>query len=232
MEQGGGSQSPGGIPISSRIVVPSGASFDPVRRALAAIDAVHGDGDLPRLPVVRTRGTMEVGAYEWSDRTGAPLRLRFSGIGDHPELTVVHEIGHLLDHQALGQPGTFASERGGAQSVMEAIRLSAASRTLVLLRRRRIVILEERGRRVVEPVKQSLVAYYMQPREQFARAYAQYVSRLARADDLTEQLLELRRSRAGSMYHLQWTDADFEPISMAFDKLFRRRRWVISRLSF
>jgi hypothetical protein len=77
---------------------------------LEAIDAVHGDGMLPLLPVIRTRGRVQVGAYEWISHTGEALRLSFSVTNDHPELSVVHEIGHFLDHQALGRPGAFASE--------------------------------------------------------------------------------------------------------------------------
>jgi hypothetical protein len=76
--QSNGPRSPGGIPISSRLIVPDGAAFDPVRRALAAIDAVHGDGVLPLLPVIRTRGRVQVGAYEWNSHTGESLRLSFS----------------------------------------------------------------------------------------------------------------------------------------------------------
>jgi hypothetical protein len=164
--------------------VPDGAAFDPVRRALAAIDAVHGDGDLPLLPVARTRATTEAGTYEWSDRTGEPLRLRFSTLGEHPELTVVHEIGHFLDHQALGRPGTFASESDALTAVIRAIDRSAASEALRSLLNRRHVLVRERVRSTRVLVKRSFVEYFLSPHEQFARAYAQFIAVMSRSPDL------------------------------------------------
>src|SRR5438034_160472 len=101
---------PFGVPISQSIRVPTGDLFAPVRLALSIIDDVHGDGSLPTLPVRRTRGHVEVGSYEWDDRTGSPSRLSFSAASSHPHLTVIHEIGHFLDHQGMGFPGAFASE--------------------------------------------------------------------------------------------------------------------------
>jgi hypothetical protein len=226
MEQSNGPRSPGGIPISSRIVVPEGPSFDPVRRALAAIDAVHGDGNLPILPVVRTRATTEAGAYEWSGRSGTPLRLRLSSRGDHPELTAVHEIGHFLDHHGFGRLGGFASESGRIAAVMEEIRRSAPIQWLVALRRRRSVLIEDGRRRVAQPVDQDTVKYYLLPREQFARAYAQYVAQVSQSPVLSAQLLALRRTDTSAVYHSQWEDGEFEPIKLALDRLFWRRRWV------
>src|SRR5262245_6534310 len=109
---------PLGTAISRSVQVPAGRAFDPVRRALEAIDSVHGDGVLPLLPVIRTRGRVQVGAYEWNEYTGEVLRLSFSSAGTHPELSVIHEIGHFLDRQALGQAGTYASEAGRCVAVM------------------------------------------------------------------------------------------------------------------
>lgn len=229
MEQSNGPQSPGGTPIGSRLIVPAGAAFDPVRRALAAIDAVHGDGNLPQLPVVRTRAASEAGSYDWSDRTGEPLRLHFSGLGEHPELTVVHEIGHFLDHRALGRPGNFASETGDISALMQTIGLSAASDALRALRGRRRDLVWERGRRRVVVVKQSLVEYYLSPREQFARAYAQFIAVSSQATELLVQLEAVQQSRLSAMYHVQWNDGDFRPIRQQFDRLLRRLRWMTSQ---
>ena len=64
MEQSDGPRSPGGISISSRLIVPAGAAFEPERRALAAIDAVHGDGDLPRCRVRLPSCSRHYGQYD------------------------------------------------------------------------------------------------------------------------------------------------------------------------
>ena len=154
-------RTPLGIPISRSVQIPAGRAFDPVRIALEAIDSVHGDGMLPSLPVIRTRGRIQVGAYEWNSRTGEALRLSFSVTSDHPELSVVHEIGHFLDHQAFGRPGIFASDAADVFPVMHAIEQSAASDALRSLRGRRRSLIWERGRRIEVQVQPSLVEYLL-----------------------------------------------------------------------
>jgi hypothetical protein len=222
------SRSPLGIPISRSTQIPSGRAFDPVRRALEAIDSVHGDGALPLLPVIRTRGQVRVGAYEWNEYTGEARRLSFSSLGEHPELSVVHEIGHFLDHQVLGRPGTYASETGGCVDVMEAIGQSAAVRSLVRLRGRRVVLLQVRHRRESVPVNQRLVAYLLTPREQLARAYAQYIALVSGSSDLRAQLQSTRQMQLSAVYHSQWDDDDFESIRSEFERLLRSKRWMTS----
>ena len=218
-----------GVPVSRSVQIPSGPAFDPVRRALAAIDAVHGDGMLPRLPVVLTRAATEAGAYEWNDRTGEALRLRLSSLGGHPEFTVVHEIGHFLDHQALGRPGTYASETGGCAGVMAAIDRSAAIEALRALRGRQFRLVQERRRRIAVRVRQSFVEYHLLPRERFARAYAQFIAVSSHDSELLKQRDAVRLSESGAVYHVHWDDEDFRPIHEQFDRLFRRLRWMISQ---
>ena len=132
-------QAPSGIPISRSIQVPPGRAFDPVRRALEAIDAVHGDGVLPLLPVIRTRGRVQVGAYEWNSHTGEALRLSFSVASDHPELSVIHEVGHFLDHRGFGRRGELGSAIGATPDLLRAIEATEAFATLSALRFRRRV---------------------------------------------------------------------------------------------
>jgi hypothetical protein len=228
VEQSNGPRSPGGIPISSRLIVPAGAAFDPVRRALAAIDAVHGDGDLPLLPVVLTRAIVEAGAYQWDDRSREPLRLRLSSFSDHPELTIVHEIGHFLDHQALGRPGFFASESGALGSVMRTINETEAVKRLHSLRTRRRVIVNERGRREAEVIRQSHVTYLLQSKELFARAYAQFVTAESRDPVLRDQLDYLRSLRRTKVYHDIWEEEDFAAVASELRRVLGRRRWMRS----
>jgi hypothetical protein len=206
-------------------VVPASSSFAPVRRALAAIDSVHGDGDLPQLPVVRTRAATEAGAYQWNDRTGEALRLRFSGLGGHPELTIVHEVGHFLDHQTFGRPGAYASETGALARLMRVIDRTETLHRLRSLRTRRQAIVDERGRREIEPIRQQRVAYLLEPREIFARAYSQFIAWESGDAVLAAQLEFLRSTRRVRVYHDFWTDADFAAVVHELRQLLGRRRW-------
>lgn len=78
-------------------------------------------------------------------------------------------------------------------------------------------------------VKQNLVEYYLSPREQFARAYAQFIAVSSQTTELLVQLEAVQQSRLGAMYHVQWNDGDFRPIQQQFDRLLRRLRWMTSQ---
>lgn len=218
-----------GIPISRSVQIPAGRAFDPVRHALEAIDAVHGDGVLPPLPVIRTRGRVQVGAYVWNSHTGEALRLSFSATNDHAELSVIHEIGHFLDHQALGRPGIFASESGALGSLMQVISATDAATRLRSLRSRRRFLFEERGRRLAETINHSRVEYLLQPRELFARAYAQFIAEESRNPVLMRQLEAVRSTRQSRVYHDLWADDDFSSVGTELRSLIGRRRWMTSR---
>ncbi len=73
-------------------------------------DRVHGVSDnAPSIPLRQTSGARTLGVYRhnWN---GTPADIGASRNGDHPELTLAHEIGHYLDHQLLDHPGRYASQ--------------------------------------------------------------------------------------------------------------------------
>ena len=74
-----------------------------VTHAIGAIEMVHGDGNLPTIPVRRNESILPGGVY---NRDAVELR-----DWDWLEVIAVHEIGHFLDDEGL--PG------GRHQSVMD-----------------------------------------------------------------------------------------------------------------
>ena len=218
-----------GSQVSTRIVIPSPQEYDAVRRALATVDAVHGDGLLRTVPVRRNRARSEAASYEWSDRTGEPLRLTFSALAPRPELSIIHEIGHCLDHAALGDGPHLGSETKSIQVVMEEIFVSVAYQRLAELASRKQVRLGLPGRirSQVILVNAATVQYLREPRELFARAYAQLIATASQNDVLLAQLGQVRADPVlGGLYHSQWDEQDFVPIMRAFEQDFRSRRWI------
>lgn len=215
---------PLGIPISDRLEVPAGASFDFARTALAAIDAVHGDGDLPTVPV--RLGQVRIGAFVVG-RDGS-LRIDAMSLGSRRTLSFAHEIGHLLDHQTLGIAGQYASESGRMRPLMGAIAQSTAIQELEALQGKRAVAVRDVQRaRLNYTVSQREVAYHLEPKERFARAYAQYIATRSGDPDMLANLAAKRRDTIAQLvYHEQWDDNDFAAISAQFDALFRRRGWM------
>jgi hypothetical protein len=219
---------PRGRSIGSCLLVPAGRQFDPVRAAVAAIDSVHGDGTLPQLVVRTNASTVEAASYGWDDRSGRPLSLSVSRRAPRPQLAVVHEVGHFLDHQVFGDRRRFGSESDRVPDLMQAIGDTMAVRRLRELRsRRQVLIRTHPHRRERFTLDQALISYLLEPREIFARAYAQYVA--VRSGDLRllTQLQEVQRDLfVGMVYHQQWDQEDFLPVRGAFDRMLRWRRWI------
>lgn len=141
--------------------------------AVAAIDQVHGDGTLPQVPVKLVGGGKQQGAFK------TDLRITVTKAGRALGLSLLHEIGHLLDYQAIDQKGVFASEAGSPvlgpwQASVEA---TEYHRWLNTLRGKTRVLVEIRpGKREYKTLVPAFVdGYLLRWRELFARSYAQCI---------------------------------------------------------
>jgi hypothetical protein len=83
-------------------------------RTLAAADALHGlRTDLGTVPVRLTATTRQSGCYRM--REGDPIDLRISRRPERLALSLLHELGHLVDHQLGHELGpSWASGRHDA----------------------------------------------------------------------------------------------------------------------
>jgi len=188
---------------------------------------VHGDGPLPDIEIVSSTG--DSGDYVYSGRDNRALRIELMPLGGpHPHLTLVHEIGHFLDHQTLGTKNTFASVNGEIPNVMGAIAQSASIRGLMRRQGRKVANIDVwPGRRQRESIDPGNVAYLLAPQEQFSRAYTQFI--VVRSGDTT-MLQQLNRIRSNplrqGLYYEYWSDEDFAAIAEALDALFRGKGWI------
>lgn len=81
-----------------------------VRRALASIDAVHTIGPTSAIPVRAVVREVEFGGrYFYNRNSGRPTGIELNSATAVPESTLLHEVGHFIDHRTLGVPGRFAS---------------------------------------------------------------------------------------------------------------------------
>jgi hypothetical protein len=190
-----------------------------VRGAIAAVDRVHGDGDLPPLPVEWGRlGPGVEAIYDvvrFGDQIEVPQRIVVSTRARRPGLAVLFEIGHLLDHQTLGDRGTFASAHHESLSDW---RLAAfATRAVAELRRLRDT------RQPASLAKH--LAYALQTDELWERSYAQYIVLQGGDVELRAEVDERRRQMGSFFIPYLWDDDDFDPIAQAIDSIFGRLGW-------
>lgn len=183
-----------------------------VHSALAQIDKVHDDGRLPLLPVVRSQSNEYNGAFIHY-RGGKPKQIAISRNGDHKEFTAVHELGHFIDHSGIGRAGTFASENQPElmQGWVESVVNTRAIRSIVKLRSKA---------KTHEAI--SYYDYLLQPREIWARSYAQYIAKKSGDPILMDQLQTLKELP----YPMQWSDDDFDGVSGEIDTLFKELKWL------
>jgi hypothetical protein len=223
---GGSRGRPAGIPVSRAIDILPGVANDDLREAVAAISRVHGDGDLPPIPMsMRTRivdgeGRPVDGLFSFDVLSDGPPTARSIQIrraASHRPLVAVHEIGHFLDLHGLPGFG-FASADDRVAMLDNWRRAVVRSRALGRLRE-----LAASG----DSVLRDRAGRLLQADELWARSYAQYVA--TRSDHTSVRAgLDAMRSRESDDVYLpqQWDDDDFAEIDAAIEELFRGLRWI------
>lgn len=204
----------------------AGPAREQAERALAAIDRVHGFGDMPpsRVPLDEHCPPHANGVLRTSPR-GKPEGLALAREAYDRELTLAHEFGHFVEHGAIpATDGKAGDDRDwGADRLLGPFWAAAqASRGLAYLRD----LPDSPRAAALDPVVRALLgvdatAYHLRPEEVWARAYAQWVA--LRSGDAA--MLEQVRGRRAGLLKTQWDDDDFGPIARAIDRLFEALGW-------
>ena len=186
----------------------SGLAKNAANIVLPEIDKLHGIDNLPSLPLKTSTSDRFQGAYSYYPNTGEAVDIKVSTASVNPALTLAHEIGHFIDHQALSVKGKYASTSSPLmQPWRDAIAASEATKTL-------------------KEVPGKLSAYYLSAHEQWARSYAQWVAIRSSNDIMLEQLKRITLANDAAYKASQWLDSDFEAIGQAIDELFKTKGWL------
>ena len=193
-------------PVSDAFNFPDEPEYAPIRRALAAIDAAHDDGDLPPLPIEVARDLKKGNDGEyWGDDTHA-FKIRIAALSKIKEFSLACEVGHFLDHQALapGQGYATLDPQGPMLDVLLSIQLSKSAQG-------------------IQSYAHDAKAYdYLNDEtEWWSRAYAQWVALRSGSAILKKQADYVIENEVG-----YWEWDDFKPISEAIDLLFRQKGWL------
>lgn len=216
---------PVGTPVSSALTPRDYKQV--TRHVLSVIDSIHGDGQLPGIPVVRSTSQQFLGAYEYYIN-GRPGDIKLSSHGTAREMTLAHEIGHFIDHQAV-QRGQWASETHAAFMAWVG---AVQSTTAVKLLREMLAgpgIINDGQHQYT--VNRKYLRYLLDTREVWARSYAQYIATKSRDPAMIAQLRDMQQriSTAPIKYQHQWSDDDFEPVLKSMDELFVKLGWMRER---
>jgi hypothetical protein len=218
---------PGGNSIKAQLTNIDKKIQNSVNEALAAIDQVHGDGTLKNIPFEQVSGEKYEAALMRDPKTLHPKSIKVSDQAKGPAISVVHEMGHYLDSYAIGRKGIFTSEEIG--SVFDGF-LRAANDTDAIkeLRRRNIegTFMKGGEQRTLSPKGFEHTEYLLEPKEIWARAYAQYIATRSGSTILKQDLEKslLRSKDSGIPY--QWDEKDFVLMGKEMDKLMIKLKWI------
>jgi SPP1 gp7 family putative phage head morphogenesis protein len=220
---------PAGTPVGSALRIPPKSKNRAMyEHVVGVIDATHGDGQLPSTAIhTRKLSPGTFGTYFTRTKNGGP-RIDITNesrlVGRDLDLTLVHEIGHFLDHMGVSSTTMMASRDDVATAVWrEAAGQSRAIRRLVEQWEKPYDHGVELGGMVSYP-NRGYLEYLLSPEEVWARSYAQYIA--VRSGD-SRLLASIAAERTDPLYGArQWAAADFEPIAAAFDTLFERIGWL------
>lgn len=201
---------------------------------IQSIESVHQVPLAPILvPVSREYITDGNGAYY--DAPNEPLRIVVIPTAICPELTLVHELGHLLDHQLLETPGSYASENSPLLEnwkrrieTSEAFQTLNATSTFIEQGESEVVVELPDGKFYTFEFNElniRMVQYLLNPCELFARSYAQYIALRSQHNVLRYGLNVQQTALSRAVIPRQWENEDFEPIAEAFDALFHQQGW-------
>ncbi|ARU40200.1 hypothetical protein CCB80_03220 [Armatimonadetes bacterium Uphvl-Ar1] len=228
-------------PVSAAIKYRKSAVKERIQSGVAIVDQVHSDGLLPKVVAGRfvdPNGLTAEGWYftsvqsnEYYGRTVGFLNLKPTAA--FPELTVVHEIGHILEIEILGA-GTIVNRLSKPHwnDVGEALVMTAQVGGLLNAR-------NQVGDRLRQAVSDGDLAfgaqlaewlerldYLLMPEEIWARAYAQFVTKRSGSDILGKQLAQRMRIEFERNLPTHWEDDDFGPVYQAIVKAMIAEGWI------
>jgi hypothetical protein len=201
------------VSVAIEVKVSDSALREEVNRALRAVDLVHDDGLLPKIPL-QSNSSLKATLACYHFKGFRPIDIEINPRARGTAFNVLEEIAHFLDHQALGTDGAgFASvDHPELERWRTATSKSAPVKALLKTAKNAKGFLRKR-------LQEACTV-----REIFARSYSQYIASKGGDPVLFEALNAERKSLLGDILH--WSDAEFEPILKAFDQLFAEMNWI------
>lgn len=223
---------PGSQKISTQFSKISTSIKTPVNEALAAIDRVHGDGVLDDIPFKKSASTNHNATFQ-SDTLGRARQITLTGMGmkKAPEVSIAHEMGHYLDLYSVGRKGSWNSLQKDSpiSRIVDVARESDAMKKIQQLIDDGFH--EMGGKKIVHSPKiKSHLSYLNNPKEIWARAYAQFIAEKGGSEKMLaglESIIKKDIEREWLWY--QWQTEDFKSISEAIEKMMIDEGWIVNQ---
>lgn len=188
-----------------------------LQRVLEVIDEIHLPKSLKPVSVVMNPFVQ--GAVFVAYTATGPYTIELNPNGSHPELSLLHEVGHYLEWQAI--PKAAVGQRDFTAysfftSWLTAVRASQNVNRLIGLRD---------GSPAESEIHQA-ANYLLDEQELWTRSYSQYLALKTQMPALRQQLSAENKVFTGNIQiKPYWVWGDFFVIEAAMDELFQALSW-------
>ncbi len=222
-----GQTTPSGKNIRSQFTRIDKKIADKVDNALIAIDSVHGDGMLNDIPFKPSKSKEFAAAF--ASIGGRPLEILLSN-SSHPELSIIHEMGHYFDLHAIGGERTWASLSSDLPmaKVIEAAQQSDAIKNIQSILDNGYMTFDDKDYALDDRLRKHL-RYLNSPKEIWARSYAQYIANNANNAKLTKYLDNIISNEEPLGFRSQWLKEDFNNIESSITEMMLKLGWMTNR---
>ncbi len=202
--------------VSKAVRLPGHPLSRRLGRFLKTVDAVHTATNLKQVAVEMNPFVMGA-RFDAYTATG-PYTILLNPTGSHVELSLIHEIGHFLEWQAIPKSGFGQRSFKGDllfAAWLQAIRESQNVNRLLDLRD------------AEESSVQKTVNYLLDEQELWARSYSQYIAVRIPSPALLQQIAAENKVITGKMQlKPYWDPADFHAVQSEIDKIIQTLGWL------
>ncbi len=206
------------LTVAKAVRLPHHPLSDQLRKVLKAVDALHSPKNLKPLTVIMNR--MVPGAVFDAYTGSGPYSIYLNPAGTHPELSLLHEVRHYLEWQAIPKSGHGPRNFQDEPLFWDWLDAVFVSQNVLRLKNLR----DEQSE---ESLAYQAILYLLTPEELSARAYSQYIALQTHLPALGQQISAENKAVAGTIiYGPYWSEADFLPIEAAMYSLFAGLGWL------
>ncbi len=205
------------LKVEKAVCLPKHSLSDRLGKVLKAIDTVQFPKNLKIMHVVMD-SQVQGGEFIFYANRG-PYEIRINPNGSHPELSLLHEVGHYLEWQSIPKiQNTYREFQMDPlfKAWNEAVYASPTRKHLSK-------VLENHQ----EGTQASIdIGYFLRTDELWTRSYSQYIARKTEMSVLFQQIAAENKVVTGNIrYKPYWSWEEFSPIENAMDVIFAEAGW-------
>lgn len=204
--------------LSRAIWLPNHVLTERLRKILDLIDKVHAPKNLKKVTLIMDRSVR--GAKFTCRGAYGPYEILLNPSGSHPELSLVHEIGHYLEWQTI--PKNIIGHRNFDNDAILSEWLKAMLNCPGVINLVRL-----RDQQKMDSKAYKDINYLLRPEELWARMYSQYTAKKSLASVLFQQIAAENKISSGGIMYLPYLPWDqFPLIEGEMDWIFRDQGWL------